>query len=295
VSRGAPPLWFRAAARIRGVATFAGVLAIAAGLAGGLFLPEDWFPGALNAALSLGGFVLLLVGLALTLVPGAPAIRPRQVAPPVTGRWSALNSPASRRPSHGTHGYGQTFAVDLVYEPENDARPAFGSGPAFRPPEDYPGFGQEVLAPVDGRVHAVRNGARDHRTRSTWPAVVYMLVAGMFRELGGPGQLLGNYVTVDLGDGAYAVLAHLQRGSIAVEPGQQVARGDVLARCGNSGNSSEPHVHFQLMDHPRPFVAAGLPFVFTGIRIDGSEPRDGVPANEQVMVADDLDLRARTF
>src|SRR3546814_15715803 len=51
----------------------------------------------------------------------------------------------------------------------------------------------------------------------------------------------GNHGMLDLGHGEYAMLAHLRRGSVAVEAGQQVAAGDELGRCGNSGNTSEPH------------------------------------------------------
>ena len=88
--------------------------------------------------------------------------------------------------------------------------------------------------------------------------------------------MLGNHVVLDVGDGRYAALAHLQHGSATVHAGEHVACGDVVGRCGNSGNSSEPHVHFQLMDHPRALIAAGLPFVFArdGAR-DGAVPRNG--------------------
>lgn len=278
------PLWFRSGARVRGVATLAGFLGLVVGVVGALALPESRFPDTFTSILCLGGVALLVLGAALTFAPVAPRIAARSVAPPVAGRWCALNSPASRAPSHGTHGYGQTFAIDLVYEPEDGARPTFGEGQAFRPPEDFPGFGQKVLAPADGRVIAVRDGARDHRSRSTWPAIASMMVEGLVREVAGSRYLLGNHVVLDLGDGSYATLAHLQRGSTAVLPGQQVGRGEVVGRCGNSGNSSEPHLHFQLMDHPWFFIAAGLPFVFTGVSIDGSAPGEGMPGNGQVMV-----------
>ena len=132
---------------------------------------------------------------------------------------------------------------------------------------------------------AVHDTARDHRSRSTWPALIYLLVLEAFgRELAGPRQVLGNHVVIDTEDGAHAVLAHLQRGSVTVTPGQLVHCGEVIARCGNSGNSSEPHVHFQLQDHRWPLVAAGLPFAFTGVDLEGPGD-DGIPANEAAMVA----------
>jgi murein DD-endopeptidase MepM/ murein hydrolase activator NlpD len=289
------PRWYRIRARVGGVAMPAGFLLVAVGLLARLALP-DVVPRGVSSALELAGFLLLLLGLVAAFAPVAPSIPARLLAPPVTGRWSAVNSPASNVPSHGIHANGQTFAIDLVYEPTEGARPEFGSGPAFRPPQDFPAFGQELLSPAEGRVVAVRDGARDHRSRSTWPAYAYMLLEGAFRELAGARQLLGNYLVIDLGDDSYAVFAHLQRGSVAVRPGDLVRRGDLVGRCGNSGNSSEPHLHFQLMDAPRPLVGAGLPFLFERVQIDGSPPRHGVPANEEAMVAasDEFALSGRS-
>ena len=60
----------------------------------------------------------------------------------------------------------------------------------------------------------------------------------------------GNHVVLDLGNGEYALLAHLQRGSVRVEAGDRVRAGDVLGLTGNSGNSSEPHLHFHVQDRP---------------------------------------------
>lgn len=247
------PLWFRIGSRVRGVASRVGLLGLVVGVPGSLVLTQIEPLDTLMVVLSIGGFVLLMLGLVLSLIPGGPRIEPRLVAAPVRGRWTALNSPASKLPSHGTHGYGQTFGIDLVYEPEPGARPEFGKSAAFRPPQDFPAFGQQLFSPVDGRIVAVRNTSRDHRSRSPWPAVIYMmLLEGFAREFVGVRQVLGNHVVIDLGDGAFAVLAHLQRGSALVAPGQRVSRGGVIGRCGNSGNTSEPHVHFQLQDHRSP-------------------------------------------
>ncbi|MGH3993195.1 MAG: hypothetical protein ACRDSN_12125, partial [Pseudonocardiaceae bacterium] len=78
--------------------------------------------------LALAGFVLLVVGLACYFRLGTVRGAPVRVQLPVTGRWVALNSPANRVPSHGVHAYGQTYALDLVHEPPDRPRPAFGSG-----------------------------------------------------------------------------------------------------------------------------------------------------------------------
>ncbi|HEY0359001.1 MAG TPA: M23 family metallopeptidase [Mycobacteriales bacterium] len=283
--RSTPPWWFRAGARVRAFASDLGLLGILVAVVGA----SGWLPPVAIDVLGLGGFALIVVGIGSTFFPGAPALPPRRVRSPVRGRWSAANSPATRLPSHGTHGSGQTYAVDLVYEPEDGARPKFGHGPGFRPPEDFPAFGQEVRAPADGRVVAFRDSARDHRSRSNIPAMAYMMATGMVREFAGSRFLLGNHVVLDLGDGTFAALAHLRHRSVTVRPGQSVRRGDVVGHCGNTGNSSEPHLHFQLMDRPWALIAAGLPFVFTDVRIEGSGDSVGIPRDGEIMVAPDED------
>ena len=185
------------------------------------------------------GVAVALVLLFVPATPPEPAAPPVAVRPPVRGRWTALNSPATRTPSHGTHAYGQTYAIDLVHEPD-PARPrvALTRWPLARRPRTFPGFGQPVLAPADGVVVRVSDWQRDHWSRTSWPAVLYlMLVEGLVREATGPGRVIGNHLVLDLGDGVYALLAHLRRRSALVSQGDRVRAGQPLAACGNSGNS----------------------------------------------------------
>lgn len=144
----------------------------------------------------------------------------------------------------------------------------------MRPPADYPAFGAPVFAMIDGTVVRRVDGMRDHRSRSSLLAFVYMMVEGMLRELGGARFILGNHVVIRGEGGVCAVVAHLQRGSVAVKVGDRVRAGDVIARCGNSGNTSEPHVHAQLMDRSSAWTGQGVPMAFA---VDGSAelPADG--------------------
>lgn len=80
-------------------------------------------------------------------------------------------------------------------------------------------------------------------------------------------DIRGNHVTIDHG-GEYSVLAHLTPGSISLEEGQQVKQGDLVGHCGNSGNSTEPHLHFHIQDHPNFFLGMGLPIQFEHIEIE---------------------------
>ncbi|MGW5635493.1 M23 family metallopeptidase [Streptomyces sp. NPDC003832] len=211
--------------------------------------------------------------------PGHP--EPLEVEPPVTGRWSALNSPANRTPSHGTHAYGQTYAIDLVAEPEPGARPGFRAlWPPARRNTDFPAFGAPLHAVADGTVVHAEDRQRDHRGRTSLPGLLYlMLVESTVREMAGARRIVGNHLVLDLGDGIHALYAHLHRGSLAVAEGDRVRAGQVLARCGNSGNSTEPHVHFQLMDGPDPDTARGLPFRWRNIGVPGNGEVVEVPAS----------------
>lgn len=266
----------------------------AAMTAGGSILVRNLLPdGPLDAWLvwlSRAGLAVFALVILVALLGGRGRTEPDQrvVHSPVRGRWLALNSPASAVPSHGTRGYGQAYAIDLVAEPDGADRPRFGDGPGMRPNEDYPAFGEPVRAMVDGVVVSATDRRRDHRSRSRAWALYYMLLEGMVRELGGPGNVVGNHVTIRAADGTFALVAHLMRGSATVRRGDTVRAGDVVGRCGNSGNSSEPHVHAQLMDRRSLWTAAGVPMAFGRIAIgEADAPVDGLPANEEHMTAGD--------
>ncbi|WP_128978038.1 M23 family metallopeptidase [Streptomyces roseicoloratus] len=227
-----------------------------------------WLPAAAAGVLGLG--------LGLTRrkqIRALPERAPVEVLPPVTGRWSALNSPADRVPSHGTHQYAQTHAIDITAESDERPRPAPALiWPLVRRGTAFPAFGAPVRAVAAGTVTSAEDGLRDHLSRTSLPAVLYMLfVESGVRALFGARLVTGNHLVLDLGDGTYAMYGHLRRGSLTVRPGDRVTAGQVLADCGNSGSSSEPHVHFQLMDGPDADTALGVPFTWSGVGV----PRNG--------------------
>lgn len=209
----------------------------------------------------------------------------RKVISPVRGRWVGVNSPATQVPSHGLRAYGQAYAIDVVADPPDDPRPIFG-GEMMRAPTAYPAFGEPVFAMIDGEVVRASGWRRDHRARSNGWGIAYMMIEGMIREIGGPRFVIGNHVTIRGDDGAYAIVAHLQQGSPTVKAGDRVTAGTVIGRCGNSGNTSEPHVHAQLMDRASLWTAQGLPMSFARITLDDEhESVDALPANAQHMTA----------
>lgn len=205
-------------------------------------------------------------------------VRPRhtereavELAAPVRGRWVGINSPGSKVPSHGVKAYGQMYAVDLL-QPSSPEESSIGWSLRPRPAASYPSFGQPVLAMADGVIVKVRDSQRDHGARNTWPLLAWMMTFESFgRELVGAAGLLGNYIVVEHDHGNFAAYAHLRRGSVGVRPGDRIEQGQHLAQVGNSGNTSEPHLHVQLMDRPEPTGAAGIPMQWTDVAVDPSE------------------------
>jgi hypothetical protein len=123
--------------------------------------------------------------------------------------------------------------------------------------EDYFAFGREVLAPADGNVTDVINGVRDN-------------VPGSMN----PYSALGNAVFIQHREHEVSVLAHLKLGSITVKVGNKVKTGQVIALCGNSGNSSEPHLHYHLQNTPIIQDGTGIKCYFEKvIVIDGGDKK----------------------
>lgn len=234
------------------------------------------------AALGVAAVCIALAFLAPPLLSERPV---RVVTSPVRGRWVGVNSPTSKVPSHGVRAYGQAYAIDVVADPVDIPRPEFGRG-MMRAVNDYPAFGMPVFAMLDGEVVRASGWRRDHRARSNTWGIFYMMVEGMIREIGGPGFVIGNHVTIRSDDGVYATVAHLRQGSLTVKVGDRVNAGSIIGECGNSGNTSEPHVHAQLMDCVSLWTAQGLPMAFAGVRLgDEDESADTLPANDQHMTA----------
>lgn len=174
----------------------------------------------------------------------------------------ARNSPANRVPSHGTHLFGTTFAIDFV---SVDGRGRSGlrswrSALATETPETLFAFGAPILAPVSGTVVAVHDGEPDHEARRSQLALIPYALTQARRVGAGVGAVAGNHVVMALGpSGPFVVLAHLRRGSVSVAVGDVVGEGETIGSCGNSGNSMQPHVHVQVTDSTTWSTARGLP------------------------------------
>lgn len=184
------------------------------------------------------------------------------IGPPLRGGgWLAANGPNNesghRRaliPIDGTPAIAQRFAIDYVQV--DSAGRTFTGDRAVN--ANYHAQGEEALAVADGRVVATKDSIPENIPGPTSRAVPITL------ETVG-----GNHVILDIGGGRYAFYAHLQPGSLRVRVGDQVRRGQVVGLVGNSGNSTEPHLHFHLSDGTTPLGSEGIPYIHDAFELTG--------------------------
>lgn len=178
---------------------------------------------------------------------------------PFFGTWMASN--ATLAPGNGHYlNANQRFAIDFLIVGDSEAGKRKSYRDRGKQNTDYFAYGQDVLAPADGLIVQVVDGVPDNIPGQT--DVYYRL---------------GNSVVISFENGEYAHLCHLMPGSMRVRPGDRVLRGQVVAKCGNSGNSTGPHLHFQLTDGPQISHAASLPAYFRNVRKNGALAAEVLP------------------
>lgn len=205
-----------------------------------------------------GGIEIKGAGGEITIRNGPPLV----LSSPLRGDgWLAANGPSNtsghRRaliPVGGAAHIAQRFAIDWVQLRE-DGKTWIGDQLKN---ESYRCYGADALAVADGVVAGIKDGIPENIPGANSRAVPITL------ETVG-----GNYVILDLGRGRYAFYAHLQPGSLRVKVGDKVKRGQVVGLVGNSGNSTEPHLHFHIGNKNAPLAAEGLPYVLDSFEVQG--------------------------
>lgn len=206
---------------------------------------------------------------------------------PLRGEWTVERTPAHRIPSHGTDILGQRFAYDFI---RTDDRGRVHPAGSLRwlliggRTQDCYGWGEPVHAASSGDVVDAVDGEperqRVHVVRELWAGLRTMRTFRASRASFDPRLLAGNHVIVRSAE-AIALYAHLAPGSMAVTTGQRIAAGEVIGRVGHTGNSTAPHLHFQLMDSPDASRANGIPCAFAHylVQRDGAWERshDAIP------------------
>jgi len=200
---------------------------------------------------------------------------------PVEGTWTAVSGSPEREYSHSWIYPNQRYAYDLLVTDEDGRSHPEGTGTAV---EEYYCYDEPVLAPADGIVV------------DTFDTVLEAPLGGGFSH---PlkRSIPGGHVVIRHADSEYSLLAHLRPGSVAVEPGDHVARGQQIGRCGHSGNSSEPHLHFQVQDRPDFTMATSLPIQFDNVTVESpgvSHDPDLVPGHDVWHAGADGDTESTT-
>ena len=200
-----------------------------------------------------------------------------RIGPPLRGRdWQASNGPGDvsnhRRAliPIGGHAYiAQRFAIDWVrIGPDGST---FHGDPKKN--TSYLAYGTDALAVADGVVAAIKDGISENVPGERAQAVTLENVAG-------------NHVLLDLGSGRRTLYAHLQPGSLRVKVGDRVRRGQVLGLVGNTGNSTEPHLHFHVAEGESPLAAEGIPYA-----LEKFESRRSGTAKEREKRTNELPLQ----
>lgn len=211
------------------------------------------------------------------IVEGAVVSIVQEPAPvlraPLSGRgWVALNALGAKDHRRSLNAFDgreripQRFAIDWV-RLGPDGRLFHGDDKSNA---NFYTYGADVLAVADGRIVGLQDGLPDNMGITERSARTITL-----------DNLLGNYLFLDIGQGRFALYAHLEPGSLRVKLGNSVKAGEVLAFVGNSGNSDGPHLHFHLVDAALPTGSEGIPYeleTFTQLGVaDDLNMQDNVP------------------
>jgi murein DD-endopeptidase len=184
------------------------------------------------------------------------------ISPPLTGEdWVVGNGPSNtslhRRaliPIDGRAYISQRFAIDWVQL--NPDGKTYAGDPSEN--KNYRAYGAEIHAVADGLVTQVKDGIPQNVPGADSRAVPMTLET-----------ISGNHVIMDIGNGLYAFYAHMQPGSVRVKVGDKVTRGQVLGLLGNTGNSTEPHLHFHICSANSDLGSEGLPYAFASFEVQG--------------------------
>jgi murein DD-endopeptidase MepM/ murein hydrolase activator NlpD len=194
---------------------------------------------------------------------------------PVTGTWYVGGSPSLE--SHHRWVVNEEFALDLAAL-GGSGQTRKGDGSKL---DDYYCYGKDVLAVADGVVveaaaDAVEANDRLRRPGESAEDFMQRTVVEQNKLLAqGYKVPLGNFIVIRHVGGEYSDYAHLRQGSVKVKAGDKVTRGQVIAQVGHTGNTTEPHLHFQITDGPDPMYSRGLPIVFSNTRIEGLDEFEG--------------------
>lgn len=167
---------------------------------------------------------------------------------PCKGTWFVMQGGDTLNVNHHMQVPSQWYGVDLLKVGGPSGRALVRGGGKSK--EDFYSWGAPVLAPVAGTVKSVHDGEPDN-------------------ELGKSDKKkpFGNHICIRVGKSEFLYLAHFQKGSIQVKAGDKVKQGQLLGKCGNSGNTTSPHIHFHVQSESKPYAGRGKNITFKNINV----------------------------
>ena len=169
---------------------------------------------------------------------------------PFDGQWKVVNGGSTKKNSHSWDILTQRYAYDFVIHDDKDL--AYKN--EGKQLSDYYCYGKEILAPADGMVVYTKNAIKDYKGVGNKSLDWKMT------------DFRGNFIVIRHTENEFSFIAHIQKDSFYVWPGDKVKQGQLIARCGNTGHSTEPHIHFHLQNKKTMWTATGLPIQFSNIQ-----------------------------
>ncbi len=189
-------------------------------------------------------------------LPDKDSCKPEcRYALPFKGRWYAANGGVTKDTSHSWAACSQRYAYDFLMLDEGEQ--SFSGDRAGL--NNYYCYSQDILATADGTVVTARDSYPDTPIGEAGQAAC------------AAPRIQGNFILIRHSRHEYSLTAHLLKDSITVRSGDRITKGQTIARCGNSGNTSEPHVHFQIQRGRFFLFSAGLPIHFSNLKTTDPE------------------------
>lgn len=187
-----------------------------------------------------------------------------KLALPFKGEWTVTWGGDTKELNYHVENEAQKNAFDLVITDS--------TGKSYKTHgkqnDDYYAFGKELIAPCDAEVVLVVDGIKDNKPGTLNPIYIP-----------------GNTVILKTINNEYLFFAHFKQNSIQVKQGQNIKQGQLLGLCGNSGNSSEPHLHFHIQNVEDMNIATGIKCYFDKIIVNGTTKSDYSPIQSEKIKA----------
>jgi len=191
-----------------------------------------------------------------------PARNTTELILPFKGTWEVFWGGDTKEQNYHVESEAQKNAFDiLVFDKSGKSFKTDGKSN-----EDYYAFGMEIIAPCDAEVVTAIDGIKDN-------------VPGEMNSF----NVGGNMVILKTANDEFLVFCHFKHHSIKVQEGQKVKQGQLLGLCGNSGHSSEPHLHFHIQNVENMDKATGVKCYFDKLYVNDLLKTDYSPVKGDII------------